>query len=1242
MSVSGEHPKVEREAPPPGRARIRVPAGLTRTLAGRRARISSHRRAGSPSAGPTPRWNADWQRQLVPVAVVSAMALNAVLISAVPASSAADTSRTSTPTSGEPTRLHALARLVLSPARDSRLTGARLAYAAEGYDAAGHDLGNVTALAQFSISPEGYCTQSRCAAREPGPHTVTGTIHRKNRTIRGTAALLVVRPASPGNPQPAAHQPAPDPSHGSRGVAQPGHPATRQPAGRPLPRAHLVLTPARAFVPSGGSITYTAVAYDDAGHTLGDVTGSTRFAIGFSGERNSFLIRPNGSCAAATCTATKLGRHTVTGTFQLGDRTISGDAAVQVVPRRHAVKPPHQLASLELHPSSAVIESGANITYTADGYDAAHHFLGDLTAFTSFSISPLGSCHLATCTSTKLGQHAVTGTIDLRNRRVIGVATLLVVPRLAGLRLKPRKALIELGQAVTYEAFGLNAKGHPVVNLTDFTSFSIPPPGLCAGNTCTAEKPGRYIVTGTVGLGDRTLSGHAHLRVVPHVDLELRPVSATITAGHFIVYRAVGVDEADNPVVNLTSYTRFSITPPGSCAKATCTSTKAGEYRVTGTVKIGDRTLTSTVTLRVVAGALTRLRLLPERARIVAGHHQAYLARGFDAYGNPLGGITARTSFSISPDGSCTGAVCAATRRGRHTVAGTVQTRSGPVAGTAILDVVPGPLVNLILRPPHAKIKAGGSRAYRARGFDAYGNALGNLTARTKFSISPNGSCSGAVCTATRPGRHIVTATATARGGQAMARATLDVVSVVGPKRPLIILRLRPRSTVVFAGGSVSYTATGSDADGTRHVNLTGRTHFSVGATSCDGTKCTPSTLGWHTVLGTATIGTHVLTGRARLLVVSTPIVDLRLNPRSAAIRTGGRVTYTVAGRDAAHHVIADLTAVSTLSVTPDGSCTGAICTASKRGKHTVTATVDIQNRRLTGTATLWVGSGSKGPPGRQLVSLELDPRSAVVDAGARVTFFATEVAANGSGLGDFTGGTRFSISPDGSCSGATCSPAKPGEHTVTGTLTRGNRHLTATATLQARVTLVSCMLSRGDAHHLTVTPNRAAAGTPLKITATLNRKFAGCPVATLLGGAQSGGVFKVGPNGGISAQGTIPSNIPPGTTTVKLARADGGIIATLRFAVLAKPLPHPGHRWLLWLAAAVAALLLLLLAALALSGHRARRQRRWVHQHVRTEPHSRPSQVKADRDTAAAPTISVRLQPHGGEGKTEIQKEGN
>ena len=122
---------------------------------------------------------------------------------------------------------------------------------------------------------------------------------------------------------------------------------------------------------------------------------------------------------------------------------------------------------------------------------------------------------------------------------------------------------------------------------------------------------------------------------------------------------------------------------------------------------------------------------------------QAYAVDGRDQYNNSLGDVTSTTTFSIAPNGSCTGASCTASTAGAHTVTGTKTGKTG----SASLQVSAGTIDHIVISPATATIPAGGSQSYTAQAFDMAGNPTADVTAFTTFSISPNGSCLGATCT---------------------------------------------------------------------------------------------------------------------------------------------------------------------------------------------------------------------------------------------------------------------------------------------------------------------------------------------------------------------------------------------------------------------------------------------------------------------------------------------------------------
>jgi hypothetical protein len=97
---------------------------------------------------------------------------------------------------------------------------------------------------------------------------------------------------------------------------------------------------------------------------------------------------------------------------------------------------------------------------------------------------------------------------------------------------------------------------------------------------------------------------------------------------------------------------------------------------------------------------------------------------------------------------------------------GTLQSNVAQITWT-----VPGPLDHITLSPASATVTAGASQSYAAQALDAFDHAIGNVTGSTTFSISPDGTCTGASCTASIAGPHTVTGVYSGK----TASATLNV-----------------------------------------------------------------------------------------------------------------------------------------------------------------------------------------------------------------------------------------------------------------------------------------------------------------------------------------------------------------------------------------------------------------------------------------------------------------------------------
>jgi peptidoglycan/xylan/chitin deacetylase (PgdA/CDA1 family) len=716
-----------------------------------------------------------------------------------------------------------------------------------------------------------------------------------------------------------------------------------------------------------------------------DTTTVTSVSIGSGETQTSFRYRDT---TAGTPTITAAAASTAATKQWTGN--LSGSQTEKVVPAA--------AERLTVSPETATITSGQSQTYVATGFDKYGNSLGNVTAQTTFSISPNGSCKEATCTAGKAGSHTVTGT----DGTATGQASLSVnAGSLDHIVVSPKTSSITAGGSQSYTAEGFDAAGNDLGNVTAQTTFSISPDGSCQEATCTATKAGEHTVAAT----DGGLSDQASLSVTAGSlgHIVISPKTASTTAGESQPYTAAGFDRYGNSLGDATAQTTFSISPDGSCQEATCIAKSAGKHTVTAT----DGGVSDEATLSVAAGPLDHIVISPQSATITAGASEPYTAAGFDRYGNSLGDVTAQTTFSISPNGSCQEATCQAHIQGAHTVTGT----DGTATGEAGLTVTAGTLDHLVVSPKSGQIAAGESQAYTAEGFDAAGNDLGDVTAQSTFTISPDGTCVGAFCGASNNGIHTVTAT----DGTASGEATL---SVGGGTLDHIVIS--PKTASIAAGESQAYTAEGFDAAGNDLGNVTGQTTFTVSPDgSCQEATCTATKAGEHTVTGTDRSATDT----AQLSVSAGAFDHIVISPKTATITAGASQAFTAEAFDHYGNDLGDVTSSTTFSISPNGSCQQNECSATKAGKDTVTATKNGSSDE----AQLTVQAGAPN-------SIVISPKSSSISAGGSQAYKAEAFDQAGNSLGDVTGQTTFTISPDGSCREATCTATKAGEHTVTAT----------------------------------------------------------------------------------------------------------------------------------------------------------------------------------------------------------------
>jgi hypothetical protein len=186
---------------------------------------------------------------------------------------------------------------------------------------------------------------------------------------------------------------------------------------------NLVLLPATSTIAAGTAQTFLAVGFNPLDNGMENVSPAT-----------SFTISPNApgtgaTCdnTAHTCTATRAGTYTVTGTYTVntgsGTVTRTGTATVIVTPAA--------LDHLALSPAISTVGSGAAQAYAVTGFDRFGNSLGDVSAATSFAIAPKGGSTGASCNNSTHSCAAIqasTYTVTATDAGKTGTATLTVNP----------------------------------------------------------------------------------------------------------------------------------------------------------------------------------------------------------------------------------------------------------------------------------------------------------------------------------------------------------------------------------------------------------------------------------------------------------------------------------------------------------------------------------------------------------------------------------------------------------------------------------------------------------------------------------------------------------------------------------------------------------------------------------------------------------------------------------------------
>jgi hypothetical protein len=532
-------------------------------------------------------------------------------------------------------------------------------------------------------------------------------------------------------------------------------------------------------------------------------------------------------------------------------------------------------ASLVLSPATATVVAGVGQAYTAEGFDAAHNDIGDVTGSTAFKIDS-NTCSGAVCSSLTSGPHTVTAT----NGSATGTAALNVfMPHISGTVTSGTAGLaaiiVKASNATTGASYAQTVTGSdgtwsmPALPGSYKVSFSDPaakyPSGYLGSSGFTidpaaattvvvttsdvtgqdAALPVGYHVSGSVTDAGANALGSMTVAAIDATTLHQVVTTTTDTTGKYAMLLPVGtytISFFDPTGIHQSGYYGSG----GYTDAADSSTPVAIDSGDVGSISVQLPTapaltgsfLSMTSQPGDWAGGGKTYYFTPAMAGFSGSHNGSLVvlsAGGWTAdFAAPSGqSLTVGTYSNVArypfqsasqPGLSVYGGGCN-TVTGSFTVLRAVYGADNTILQfdatfiqhcEGVTPALTGEIAyvapaSLVLSPATATVVGGVGQIYTAEGFDAAHNDIGDVTASTTFKIDST-ACAIATCSSTVGGPHTVTGTYASATGTATLNVYLPPISGKATKDGTVgIGGITVKVTNAADGSTYAQTVTGSD-----------------------------------------------------------------------------------------------------------------------------------------------------------------------------------------------------------------------------------------------------------------------------------------------------------------------------------------------------------------------------------------------------------------------------------------------
>src|SRR5216117_1036417 len=332
-----------------------------------------------------------------------------------------------------------------------------------------------------------------------------------------------------------------------------------------VPVASVVVLPAAASAPVGGTVQFVAVPLDSTGTALGG-----RIIVWASSNPAVANVNTSGVATAAATGST---------TIAATSEGHSGTATLTVT----AVTVP--VASVTVSPASASVQAGQTVQLTATPKDANGNALSGRTVTWASSNSSVGTVNgSGLVTGVVGGSTTITATSEGQSGSSAVTVTAGPLP-VASVTVSPASASVPIGQAVQLTATPKDASGNPLTGRTVTWASSNTSVGTVnASGLVTGVVAGSTTITATSEGKSGTSAVTVTAAPVPVASVTVSPATAAVFVGQTTQLTATPKDANGN---TLTGRTITWASSPSSIAGVNGSGLAAG-------VAVGSATITAT------------------------------------------------------------------------------------------------------------------------------------------------------------------------------------------------------------------------------------------------------------------------------------------------------------------------------------------------------------------------------------------------------------------------------------------------------------------------------------------------------------------------------------------------------------------------------------------------------------------------------------------------------------------------